>query len=71
MTSSICLNAWCFEKDMRYNITKGMALLAGYQSVRPLTAAEVEALPMLSRGSALRFLLTRLYDWLTTPTARW
>jgi len=64
---SICLNAWCFEKDGAYNITKGMALLEGYQSVRPLDDAEIAALPTLSRGSALRFFLTRLYDWLTTP----
>lgn len=64
---SICLNAWCFEKDGAYNITKGKAMIEGYQSVRPLSAAEIEALPILSRGSALRFFLTRLYDWLTTP----
>ncbi|MCM2477780.1 homoserine kinase [Rhizobium sp. CG5] len=64
---SICLNAWCFEKDGSYNITKGMAMLEGYQSVRPLSADEIAALPVLSRGSALRFFLTRLYDWLTTP----
>ena len=62
-----CLNAWCFEKDFSFNLTKGTALLAGYQSVRPLEAAEREALPMLARGSALRFMLTRLYDWLTVP----
>ncbi|MGO8145211.1 homoserine kinase [Rhizobium leguminosarum] len=64
---SICLNAWCFEKDGAYNITKGTAMLEGYQSVRPLSDAEIAALPVLSRGSALRFFLTRLYDWLTTP----
>ncbi|UIY25189.1 homoserine kinase [Rhizobium leguminosarum] len=64
---SICLNAWCFEKDGAYNITKGTAMLEGYQSVRPLSDAEISALPVLSRGSALRFFLTRLYDWLTTP----
>ncbi|MBB4288753.1 homoserine kinase type II [Rhizobium leguminosarum] len=64
---SICLNAWCFEKDGAYNITKGTAMLAGYQSVRPLSGEEIAALPVLSRGSALRFFLTRLYDWLTTP----
>jgi homoserine kinase type II len=64
---SICLNAWCFEKDGAYNITKGTAMLEGYQRVRPLSAAELAALPILSRGSALRFFLTRLYDWLTTP----
>ena len=62
-----CLNAWCFEKDHAFNLTKGTALLSGYQSVRPLSAAEKQALPVLARGSALRFMLTRLYDWLTIP----
>ncbi|MBO9097521.1 MULTISPECIES: homoserine kinase [unclassified Rhizobium] len=64
---SICLNAWCFEKDGAYNVTKGLAMLDGYQSIRPLSDAEIEALPTLARGSALRFFLTRLYDWLMTP----
>ncbi|TKT81150.1 homoserine kinase [Aquamicrobium sp. LC103] len=62
-----CLNAWCFEKDHSFNLTKGTALLAGYQAVRPLSPAEIAALPLLCRGSALRFMLTRLYDWLTVP----
>lgn len=64
---SICLNAWCFEKDGSYNITKGQAMIEGYLSVRPLSEAEVAVMPLLCRGSALRFLLTRLYDWLMTP----
>ena len=64
---AICLNAWCFEADSSFNLTKGQALLAGYESVRPLTGAEVDALPQLCRGSALRFLLTRLVDWLNVP----
>ena len=64
---SVCLNAWCFEKDWSYNITKGMALIEGYRSVRPLSDAEIDALPVLARGSALRFFLTRLYDWIMTP----
>ncbi len=64
---SVCLNAWCFEKDHAFNLTKGSALLSGYQSVRPLSEAEANALPLLARGSALRFMLTRLYDWLNTP----
>lgn len=63
----ICLNAWCFETDLSFNVTKARALLNGYTSVRPLTSAEFEALPLLARGSALRFLLTRLYDWLSVP----
>lgn len=65
--AAICLNAWCFEPDFSFNITKGRALLKGYQSVRPLEAAERAALPTLARGSALRFLLTRAYDWINTP----
>jgi len=64
---AICLNAWCFERDFSFNITKSRALLAGYQSVRPLQPAEVAALPVLAQGAALRFLLTRLYDWVNTP----
>jgi homoserine kinase type II len=64
---SVCLNAWCFEKDHAFNLTKGSALLAGYQSRRKLSKEEREALPLLARGSALRFMLTRLYDWLNTP----
>lgn len=64
---AICLNAWCFEPDFSFNITKGRALLRGYQSVRRLSPAEVAALPTLARGSALRFLLTRAYDWINTP----
>ena len=64
---SICLNAWCFEKDGAFNVTKARALIEGYQSVRPLGEDEIEALPLLCRGSALRFFLTRLYDWLNTP----
>jgi len=64
---SICLNAWCFEADASYNVEKGMAMLEGYRSVRPLSDAEIAALPVLARGSARRFFLTRLYDWLTTP----
>lgn len=64
---AICLNAWCFEKDCSFNLTKGRALLAGYESIRPLTPAERDAFPLLCRGSALRFMLTRLYDWINTP----
>jgi homoserine kinase type II len=64
---AICLNAWCFEQDGAFNATKGRALIAGYQSVRPLEPDEVAALPILARGSALRFMLTRLVDWLNVP----
>jgi homoserine kinase type II len=64
---AVTLNAWCFDPDHSFNILKGRALLEGYQSVRPLAAAEREALPLLARGAAMRFLLTRAFDWLHTP----
>lgn len=64
---AVCLNAWCFEADYGFNVTKSRALLRGYRSVRPLTAVEAEALPVLCQGAAIRFLLTRLYDWINTP----
>ena len=64
---AICLNAWCFEPDNSFNVTKARRMLAAYQAVRPLTAKEMALLPLFARGSALRFLLTRLYDWLNTP----
>jgi homoserine kinase type II len=62
-----CLNAWCFEPDNAFNITKARLMLQAYRQVRPFSQAELEALPLLARGSALRFLLTRLYDWLHHP----
>jgi len=64
---AICLNAWCFERDFSFNVTKSQALLRGYQAHRALSAAERAALPVLAQGAAMRFLLTRLYDWLNTP----
>jgi homoserine kinase type II len=64
---AICLNAWCFEADYSYNVTKGRALLQAYAKTRPMTDAELAAMPLLARGAALRFLLTRLVDWLNVP----
>lgn len=64
---AICLNAWCFEIDESFNVTKARAMLSNYRKRRPLSTEEMAALPMLARGSALRFLLTRLYDWLNHP----
>ena len=64
---AIGLNAWCFERDGAFNMTKGRAMIAGYQTLRPLNGAEIEALPILCRGAALRFMLTRLVDWLNVP----
>lgn len=64
---AICLNAWCFERDFSFNITKSRALLRGYIAHRTLTDGELAALPALCAGAALRFCLTRLYDWVNTP----
>jgi homoserine kinase type II len=64
---AICLNAWCFEPDHSYNITKGRSLLTCYIAARPLSDAELHALPLLARGASMRFLLTRLVDWLNVP----
>jgi homoserine kinase type II len=64
---AICLNAWCFEPDFSFNVTKAIALVDAYERRRPLAAAEIAALPVLARGAALRFALTRLVDWLNVP----
>ena len=60
---AVMLNSWCFESDGSYNITKGQALTAAYRAVRPLGDAEIATMPTLMQGAALRFLLTRLFDW--------
>lgn len=60
---AICLNAWCFEADGTFNLTKAQALLGAYHANRPLQPNEVAALPILCAGAAMRFLLTRIYDW--------
>jgi len=59
---AIMLNSWCFELDGSYNITKGQSLINAYRQQRALSEAEIDALPVLMRGAALRFLLTRTYD---------
>jgi len=64
---AICLSAWCFEPDSDFNVSKGRAMIENYARVRPLGAAEVEALPTLARGAAMRFMLTRLVDWFSVP----
>ncbi|HEX5932189.1 MAG TPA: homoserine kinase [Methyloceanibacter sp.] len=63
---AVCLNAWCFETDGSFNVTKARALLEAYEAVRRLTRAELDRLPTLARGAALRFLLTRTYDLINT-----
>lgn len=64
---AICLNAWCFEIDHSFNVTKARAFLGAYARERKLSAGEQQAFPLLARGAAVRFLLTRLVDWLNVP----
>jgi homoserine kinase type II len=64
---AVTLNAWCFEPDGSFNVTSARALVAGYESRRPLSPAEKAALPVLAWGAAMRFFLTRLKDWRSTP----
>ena len=64
---AVCINAWCFEPDRSFNLTKGQNLIAGYSAVRPLTPEERSALPILARGAAMRFFATRLADWAASP----
>lgn len=69
---AVCLNSWAFDDSLsssglQYTYSNGAALLAGYQSVRPLSSDEITALPVLCRGAAIRFFLTRLIDWTDTP----
>jgi homoserine kinase type II len=64
---AVALNAWCFEPDGSFNVTSARALVAGYESRRPLSGAERAALPILAHGAAMRFFLTRLHDWGATP----
>ena len=61
---AVCLNAWCFEPDSSFNVTKARYLISRYRAVRRCTEPEIAALPRLAEGAALRFLLTRLYDWI-------
>ena len=63
---AICLNAWCFETDASFNVTKARTMLQAYERERKLSEDELAALPMLARGAALRFLLTRTYDLINT-----
>ena len=60
-------SAWCFERDGRFRAEIGEALVSGYAARRPLSPEEWNALPLLARGAALRFVATRAYDWLHTP----
>lgn len=61
---AICLNAWCFENNREFNITKSQRMLEAYVAKRPLNAEERDAFPILCLGASMRFLMTRMHDWL-------
>jgi homoserine kinase type II len=69
---AICANAWTFNAQYGFILENALPLLLAYKNTRaskgePVNAAEIEALTVLCRGAALRFLLTRTYDWLNHP----
>ena len=64
---AIAVNAWCFDEKLVFNDKKFVSLIKGYSSVRNLSEEELFYLPLLSQTAAMRFLLTRLYDWVHTP----
>ncbi|GCE89966.1 homoserine kinase [Komagataeibacter diospyri] len=64
---AITINAWCFDDAGRFVPTRTRAMVEAYRHVRPLEDAEEAALATLATGAAIRFALTRLYDWINTP----
>jgi homoserine kinase type II len=65
---AVCMNAWCFDTHHHFQHAHAKRLVEMYDATRNLTPEEIDMLPILCRGSALRFLLTRLYDWLNPVT---
>ncbi|GDX37073.1 homoserine kinase [Candidatus Pelagibacterales bacterium] len=63
---AICINSICFDNNSTFNMTKAKNLIDGYSSVRTLSEDEKKYLPILSMGAAMRFFLTRLYDFYHT-----
>ncbi len=64
---AVCLNAWAFDGDGRFAPDRAQAMIQGYETLRPLSDQERASLPILARGAAMRFFLTRLIDWTATP----
>ena len=67
---AICINALCFDKknnNFIFNKAKSKNLIKGYSSLRRLSEKDKTSLNILCRGAALRYLLTRTYDYLNTP----
>ena len=67
---AICINALCFEnKNGKFfmNKKKVINLIKGYESIKKISLLEKNNLNILCRGAALRYLLSRIYDYLNTP----
>ena len=67
---AICINALCFDKKgtkFIINKQKVKNLVKGYESIRKITQKEKQSLNVLCKGAAIRYLLTRLYDYSNTP----
>lgn len=60
---AVCINAWCFDDDFNFQSDHARAIISAYSKIRPFSELELDALPLLCRGAAVRFFLTRLYDW--------
>jgi len=65
---AICLNSICFDNNSTFNMTKAKNLIEGYETVRKLSNDEKNHLPILARGAAMRFFITRLYDFHNTSS---
>ena len=63
---AVCINAWCFERGGEFNATQTRALTLAEHGVKPVAGLDLAHVPLLCRGAAMRFLLTRLYDWFHT-----
>jgi len=64
---AICLNALCFEglnENLSFNVTKAKKFIDGYSSIRKISEDEKKSLKILCKGAAMRFLLTRVFDYL-------
>ena len=64
---AITINAWCFDNKGKFDNVKFQSLIAGYQVNRSLNQNEKQSMPILLRGAAIRYLITRLYDQLYHP----
>ena len=65
---AICINSWCFNENGKFSQSNLEALLLGYSEIKKLRDNEKENLLLLTKGAAIRFFLTRLFDWYNTPS---